>query len=550
MNFLIHRAAPADLAARENNMIRSKLTTAITEALNTLGYLGQAISLERPEHSDHGDYMTNVALVYAKQAGVAPRAFAEQVVAELKKNDGGFLKDIQIAGPGFINFFMKEEALAEDVTELSARLEQGLDVHKGEKVNIEFISANPTGDLHIGHGRGAFFGDVLARVLAYAGAAVTREFYINDSRESNQIKELGKTGLGQGVQYKTPRLEKMIAEMEFEGFAPENVGFALAEKVQAHNRNFIEKKLGISFDEWYSEDAQIRESGAGDKMLALLKEKGLLYEKDGATWIKTSEYGDDEDRVVLRSDGTKSYFIADIAYHAEKFARGFNTVIDVWGADHHGHVKRMHAVGKVLVWPKNPPQPIIFIAQLVALKEGDERKKMSKRAGNVILLEDLVDELGIDVVRWFFTEKALGSHMDFDLALAREHSAKNPVFYVQYAHARIASIIAKAQGLAPEDGNLAELFTQKSARNLAVKITQFGETIEDTACDFQVHRLTTYAYELANAFSQFYRDVRVTTDTTYSASALELAMATKQTLAKTLGLLGISAPEKVEREEK
>ena len=241
---------------------------------------------------------------------------------------------------------------------------------KKEKISIEFISANPTGALHIGHGRGAFYGDVLARVLAYAGADVTREYYINDSRESNQIKELGKTALGRGEQYKTEKLAALIQQSDFEGLGEADAGFALAEKVQKENKDVIERKLGIVFDEWYSEDTRLRATGANDGMLTRLKE--FTYEKDGAVWLKTSEYGDDEDRVVVRSDGSKSYFISDITYHEEKFTRGYDTVINIWGADHHGHVKRMQAVKKMLGWNG---ELIVFITQLVSLKEGGDVKK-------------------------------------------------------------------------------------------------------------------------------------------------------------------------------
>lgn len=528
-----------------NEILQQLIATAVRD----LGVSDARFSVDRPERAEHGDYMTNAALVCAKSAGVAPRAFAEKLVAALTEKHPPFIEKLEIAGPGFINVFLAAEALVEEAKRVSEM--KSVALYAGEKVNIEFISANPTGDLHIGHGRGAFFGDVLARVLAFAGALVTREYYINDSRESNQIKELGKTGLGQGQQYKTPRLEQMIAEMEFVGFGPEQVGFALGERVHAYNRNFIEQKLGIAFDEWYSEDVRIRATGASDDMLAVLKEKDLTYEKDGALWIKTSEYGDDEDRVIVRSDGTKSYFIADIAYHDEKFKRGFSTVIDVWGADHHGHVKRMHAVGKMLGWPMDPPQPIIFITQLVALKEGGERKKMSKRLGTVILLEDLVDELGIDVVRWFFLEKALSSHMEFDLALAREHSAKNPVFYVQYAHARMCSIERNTLGLASSgrDDTPRLIKENPSARHLLRTVAAFPEVVGEVARTRETHKLPVYAYELASAFSQFYRDVRVVEGETYHPDALVIVRETRAVLAAALSLLGISAPEKMEREE-
>ncbi|MHB8651987.1 MAG: arginine--tRNA ligase [Minisyncoccota bacterium] len=530
-------------------MLKQKLEQLLGEAMNELGFSGSSFSVERHEDTAHGDYASNVALVCAKDAEMAPRALAEKVVAALADKKNPLIARVEIAGPGFINFFLTDAALA--AAAASAAKTERLALRSGERINIEFISANPTGDLHIGHGRGAFFGDVLARVLSFVGADVVREFYINDSAESKQIKELGKTALGQGEQYKTPHLEEMIEEMEFAGFGAETVGFELAGRVQAYNRNFIETKLGINFDVWYSEDEKIRATGAADTMLARLKEKNLIYEKDGALWLKTTEYGDDEDRVVVRSNGTKSYFIADIFYHDEKFKRGFSTVIDVWGADHHGHVKRMHAVGKILGWPQDPVQPIIFITQMVSLKEEGESKKMSKRAGNVILLEDLVDELGIDVVRWFFLEKSLSSHMEFDLALAREESAKNPVLYVQYAHARICSIKRSVEGLHSSGRNdIAALArTHQSARTLLRSIAAFPEILGDVSTTYDIHKLPAYALALAHDFSQFYRDVRVIDEGVYHPDALAIVEQTKAILAKTLTFLGISAPQKMERGE-
>ncbi len=503
------------------------------------------VKVERSE--DFGDYSSNVSLVLAKQVGKSPKDIAQEIKEELvSKSTGQYIKSAEVAGPGFINITLTDEAVLSKVSALKDSLNSGFDFLSGEKINIEFISANPTGALHIGHGRGAFYGDVLSNVLSCGGADVVREYYINDSRESNQIKELGKTALGVGEQYKTPQLEKMIDEMDFVGFDSSNVGFVLGEKVQEYNRNFIENKLGINFDVWYSEDANIRKSGVADKLLKELKEKNLIYKKDGAVWIKTSEYGNGEDMVVVRSDGTKSYFVSDIAYHGNKFEKGFSRVIDVWGADHHGHVKRMHAIGKMLGWPMEPqPQPIIFITQLVSLKEGGERKKMSKRAGTAIPLEELVDDFGIDVVRWFFSDKSLGTHMEFDAELAKEQSKKNPVYYVQYAHARIYSIIEKTKGLSTDKNSLSNVLKEKEGKSLAMKILSFEEIVESITKDYQVHKLTTYAHELASEFSGFYRDVRIIQDGTYNSGALELIKITKDTLAKTLNLLGISTPEKM-----
>ncbi|MCR4330454.1 MAG: arginine--tRNA ligase, partial [Patescibacteria group bacterium] len=375
---------------------------------------------------------------------------------------------------------------------------------------------------------------------------VTREYYMNDSRQSAQIRELGKTALGKGEQYRTEKLAQLLKSIDVSGKSEEEAGVSLAALVQESNRRFIESKLTIPFDVWYSEDEKLRATGANDAMLAELSDKGLTYERDGAVWLKTSEYGDDEDRVVVRSDLSKSYFISDITYHQDKFARGFDTVIDVWGADHHGHVKRMHAAGKMLGWPQTPVlQPIIFITQLVSLKEGNEVKKMSKRAGTAIYLEDLVDEFGIDVVRWFFAEKTLNTHMEFDAALAREQSQKNPVFYVQYAHARIHSVLENVHDLTPNETTLLDVLAGARARALTLKLLQFPEVVLEVTKEFQVNKLTTYAYELASDFSQFYHDVRVIEGDQYNRGALLLMKITKEVLAKSLSLLGISAPERM-----
>lgn len=528
--------------------MKETLERAIVEALGALGIEADKATLERPADSTHGDYAANAALVYGKKAGIAPRALAGSLVEELLREPSEDIARLEVAGPGFINFFLTDTALERAVFQ-GLPLENG--VRASERVNIEFISTNPTGELHIGHGRSAFFGDTLSRVLAAAGAQVTREFYINDSRESNQIRELGKTALGQGEQYKTPALEEKMHGMDFAGLSTEEAGIKLAGIVQAANRAFIERDLGVSFDVWYSEDAEIRATGASGEILARLKDRNLTYEKDGAVWLKTSVYGDDEDRVIVRSDGTMTYFVSDIAYHDKKFARGFQTVIDVWGADHHGHIKRMQAVGRMLGWPVAPhtgtSQPIVFIAQLVSLKEDGVAKKMSKRAGNVVSLRDLVAEFGIDVVRWFFNEKALSTQMAFDMALAREQSEKNPVFYVQYAHARLASIVEKCHTLSAlrEEKPFVVLVRVPSARALARKITEFPEVVMQVARDYGVHALAGYATALATAVNAFYRDVRVVEGESYDPAALALAVRAKETLADTLGLLGISAPEKM-----
>lgn len=547
-------------------MVKEILQSEVRQALRNLSLTVDVSNIEVAQSEHFGDYSTNVAMVVyrnfakyfgddvhvpgGKKRGIIwtqfknPFELAEEIKKEILKSPTAekYIREITVAKPGFINFTISNDLILKEGEALQEELEKGFDFLKHKKINIEFISANPTGDLHIGHGRGAFYGDILSNILSYAGAKIIREFYINDSKESNQIKELGKTALEKGEQYKTPRLEEIIKSMNVSSMNENDAGFLLAEHVGAYNRNFIREKLGIMFDTWYSEEEHIRQGKRAEKTLKVLKDSNFTYEKEGAVWLKTSEYGDDEDRVIVRSDGTASYFLSDIAYHAEKMGRGYDTVIDVWGADHHGHVKRIQAVKKILGWSG---ELIVFITQLVSLKEGGETKKMSKRFGNIILLEDLVDELGIDVVRWFFAEKAISTHMEFDMELAREQSAKNPVYYVQYAHARINSIIENTKNLTPDASSLVDAIHHERGRALALKIAEFPEVVEAIAKDFHIQKLTTYAYELASEFSQFYRDVRVIQDSSYNKGAIELAHLAKKTLAQSLKLLGISAPERM-----
>lgn len=551
-----------------SRFLREELSRSIRSLYPDRSGVSFAVSPERR----FGDYTTNAALALAGD-GINARDAADEISAELKKSPAfsAKIKKVEIAGPGFINFSLSDEVIKEELANIKKNLSDGFDFLSGKKINIEFISANPTGELHIGHGRGAFYGDALANIFKFSGAEVTREYFINDSKESNQIKELGKTIFEKGA-YSSDYINKIISkispkerkisemkkgvfsggnELSFKEIGEEfgiigeriediyyGAGFKIAGFIQEDNRKFIEKELGVNFDDWYSEEEKLHKALLPERILTALKTKELTYEKDRALWLKTSEHGDDEDRVVIRSDGTPTYFLSDIAYHSEKFSRGYDEVIDVWGADHHGHVKRIQAAKEMLSWKGDLK---IFITQLVSLKDG----KMSKRAGNVILLKDLVKELGLDVVRWFFSEKSLNTHMEFDMALAKERSAKNPVFYVQYAHARICSIIEKAKSSKEDKGEFEELIKNEKARSLAAKIIELPEIIQTIAEDCQVHRLTTYAYELANSFSQFYENVRIIGENSYNKSALELAGAAKETLAKSLGLLGISAPEKM-----
>ena len=636
-------------------MIRAVLKSEIGEAVKKL--YGKEVFFGVSADGKHGDYSSNVAMVLG--VGV-PRETAEKIKNELEKSEkfSKLVSRVEIAGPGFLNFTLSEDGLMEGLKSCGERKKGGK-----KKIQVEFISANPTGQLHIGHARSAFFGDALSNTLEAAGHEVEREYFINDSKESTQIKELGKTVLGKGTSYlsdylkskisnlksQNSILETQISNLKAEGREPETeseAGYLIAKEIQKDNQDFIAKKLGIKFDKWFSEEEELRKKKAFEKTLDLLKKNGVVYEKDGALWLKTSEFGDDEDRVLVRSDGSVSYFLSDIAYHINKFERGYDAIIDIWGADHQGHVKRMMAVKKMLAETAGIGEKCdfkILISQMVTLMDGGERKKLSKRKGTIVLLEDLVEEIGIDAARWFYLQKSLSTHMEFDLALAKERSRKNPVFYVQYAHARINSILEKAgasrklvQKIAypaaahtydflnkfslrvtkkggaenagfrggadkettssprafiynflkdptanPRVDEVASLSSaggfwgrilrwigakQKSvplrgdfiaklldrgekpklspAITLIKKLIQFPEIIEDTADDYQVQRIATYAYELANEFSQFYRDVKVI-GSENEKELIALVAFTGKTLKDALGLLGISAPEKM-----
>jgi len=486
-----------------------------------------------------GDYSTNAAMILAKELKKNPMEVANELKEHLLKSKNNLFEKIEVAGPGFINFWLSERALKIGLKNALSPFKK-----KKEKIQLEFISANPLGPLHIGHGRNAFYGNALANVLKTFGYNVYREFFINDSKESNQIRELGKTALGKGTSYLTDDLKLKIKKFSknIKDLSEPEAGYFLALEIQKENEKFITETLGIKFDRWFSEERDLRAKNEFLKTLNLLKRKNLVYEKDGALWLKTTQYGDDEDRVLIRSSKDITYFLSDIAYHINKFKRGFNKVINIWGADHQGHVKRMMAVKKMFSWKGDLD---ILICQLVTLKEGDEIKKMSKRAGTIVWLKDLIEEVGLDVAKWFCLEKSISTHMEFDMQLAKERSEKNPVFYVQYANARMNGIISKSKfstfNFRPKY-NLQNPDIQE--RNLVLRLVQFPEVIGDTARDYQVHRLTNYAYELAYAFSLFYRDVRII-GSQREKELLSLVAITQKILQNTLNILGISTPQKM-----
>jgi len=489
-------------------MVREDIEKIIEKVVKDLGAKLPNFSVEQSREKKHGDYSTNIAMIIRKD----PTKIAEKM-----QND--MFERIEVIKPGFINFFLAPEYLQKQVRDILQKKNKfgNSKIGKNQKVNIEFISANPTGPLTLGNGRGGFSGDVLSNILQKAGYNVTREFYIND--RGKQIEDL-KKGLYKG--------EKRTAS-----------------QIQKENRKTISKDMKIKFDVWFSEK-NLYKSKEVDKTLSFLKKEKLTYEKGGALWFKSTKFGDDKDRVLIKKDGEMTYFASDIAYLKNKFDRGFKKLIIFLGADHHGYVKRMKAATEALGYKKN--QLNFVLMQLVAVMwtgEGNvkELKRMSKREGIYWGIDELIGKLGLDVVRFFFLQRGANSHLNFDLKLAKEKSQNNPVYYVQYAYARISSILAKAKHT--EDGP-PQLLNHKLEFDLIKQLIRFEEVVEDTANDYQIQRIPQYAVELAESFHRFYQRCQVISDNEKTTQArLALISATQIVLKNTLDLMGISAPLKM-----
>jgi len=501
-------------------------------------------TVEVPENKQYGDYATNVALILAKKQGRNPNEVADEIKSKIQNNMFG---KVEIAN-GFINFYLKPEFLQKKIKEI---IKQGkkfgkVDIGKKQKVQVEFISANPTGELTLGNGRGGFTGDVLGNILSKAGYKVEKEYYINDAKNSKQIQEFGKTALGKGQTYLNDYLKKKIeaAKSKLNKIKDDGeAGYNLGKEVMKDIKDFIRNKLKIKFDRWVSEEDDLYKKKRVGKIYKLLKKKKLVYGKEGAQWLKTSEYGDDKDWVIVRETGEPTYFLSDIAYHQNKFLdRKFYKVIDIWGADHYGYVARMKAAVKIL--GIDPDRLDIIIMQLVRLVENGKEVRMSKRTGQFVTLKELVDEVGLDAARFFFLMHSADRHMDFDLDLAKEKSEKNPVYYVQYAYARINSILRKAKSHFSFEK--LDLLNHPSEKDLIKSLIKLPEIIEDTAKDYQVQRLPNYAIELATAFHKFYTDCRILgEEKDLEKARLALLMATKFVLENILNLMGISRPERM-----
>jgi arginyl-tRNA synthetase len=548
-----------------------QVKTAIADAAVAAGLAAReelpAFVLEVPKDKSHGDLATNAAMQLTKLAKRNPRQIAEAIIAHLDTEQAS-IQAAEIAGPGFINFRMDKSYLYPVVGEaLQAGENYGRIVEGSHKrVQVEFVSANPTGSLHLGHARGAAVGDALCNVLDFAGYDVTREYYINDA--GKQVENLAVS-----IEARYRQALGQSADMPEDGYYGEDIiGFAKLLVEQEGDRllelpdqerftffrqfglerelDKIKRDLGrfrVGFDVWYSETS-LYESGQVGQGLEALKATGHVYEEEGATWLSTMPFGDDKNRVLVKNDGSYTYLTPDIAYHRDKFSRGFDQMINIWGADHHGYIPRVKAAMAAL--GNDPNKLTVLIAQMVSLFQNGEKMKMSKRTGKAVTMEDLMDEVGIDAIRYFFTMRSMDSHLDFDMDLAISTSNENPVFYVQYAHARICSIFRQAeeQGLvlkSPDTIDYSKLAAEAEF-DLLRKIGELPQEVSEAAAQYAPHRLIRYVYELASNFHSYYRAERVITeDAEQTQARLALLGAVRIAIANVLRLVGVSAPERM-----
>lgn len=553
----------------ENNAVL-KLNQALKDSVNALGVENIEAEFEIPKHEGHGDRAANIAMKLAKQLKAKPKDIAEKIISSLKSD---FVMDSEIAGPGFINVFLSGKFYAEAISDILRQNKNygAVNLGKNKTVQVEFVSANPTGPLHIGHGRGAAVGDVVARILSFTGWDVQREYYVNDS--GLQIENLGKSTQARyfellGFEKSLPDngyrgeyiydIAREIINLEGKKFLdmPENESLEYFKKYASEKiMNGIKTDLQnfrVKFDKFFPE-GYLHKNGLVKSAMEDLKARGYAYESDGALWFRTEDtIGDDKDRVLIRANGISTYFASDIAYHRDKFiTRNFSRVIDVWGADHHGYIARVKAAIKAM--GRNPDDFDVLLIQLVNLIREGETVNMSTRAGEFITLRDVVDEAGVDATRFFFMTRRSDSQLDFDLDLAKKQGNENPVYYVQYAHARISGVLREFE---KRGGNLdalnpaeipAEIFNDRNARNLADSLSLYPEIIKEASNELAPHVLTGYVLNLAGVFHSFYNTNRIIDepDTKISLGRVNLIRAVKIVIASCLDLLGVNAPERM-----
>lgn len=518
--------------------------------------------LEAPKQREFGDLATNVAMLWAKKARKAPRAIAELILKNIEDPEG-ILARREIAGPGFLNFAFAPKFYLQRLREIAAGNFAVSDLGQGRKIQVEFASVNPTGPLHVGHGRVAVIGDVLARLHRAAGYEVEREYYVNDA--GSQMENLGlsiaaryrelfgeKVDFPEGgypgdyVREVAEEIKRQHGDKFLDGdqdaavkFFRQYGGDALLAAIRAQLRDF-----GIEFDSFFSETA-MRERDEVAQAMETLRARGLLYVQDGAEWYRSTQFGDDKDRTVVKSDGELTYFAADIAYHCNKYGRGFAKLINVWGADHHGYVPRLKAAMQGLGY--DPAILHVVLVQMVQLTRGGEPVRMGKRTGEFVSLEEVIEEVGRDAARFFFLMRKSDSHLDFDLELAKQQSSDNPVFYVQYAHARVASIFEQAARIGVALGGVADADFQRldlaEELELIRQMIRFNDVVEESVRELEPHRLVFYLLELAGEFHRYYNRHRVITDDLeLSRARLLLIENVQKTLRGGLGILGVAAP--------
>jgi len=500
-----------------------------------------------PKDEKFGDYSTNLAMVLGKILKKDPLEIANQIVESINGKLAS-LERAEVAVPGHINFYLAPKYLQDKLAEINKLGEKfgNSDLGKGIKVNNEFISANPTGPLHLGNGRGGFYGDSIGKVLRKHGFEVTNEYYLNDAGEQTLKlahsfkKDDQSVYTGEYIDELRDKHEEILAMPVQPSAAP------LAAAVTSDYIEPAIEKMKIKFDSWISEKKDLIDEGYIDKALKILKDKNLIFEKGGAAWLKTTDFGDDKDRVVIKKDGQKTYVASDCGYILNKIDRGFSKIIEIWGADHHGYVSRFKAAAEALGFKGELK---FIIVQLVRLVKDGKEVRMSKRAGNVVYIDELIDKVGHDVARFFFLMYSPDTHMNFDLGLAEEKSQKNPVFYVQYAHARICSILNKVKSEKLKVKSEADLsiLTKEKELSLMKELNKFPELVEEISGSHEVHKLPHYAIKLADKFHSFYDECRVIDESNpkLSGARLNLVNAVRIVLAETLRLIGVGAPDKM-----
>ena len=544
--------------------IKAAAQKAIDEGTVKGGELPEVL-LEVPPQKEFGDFATNFAMQSARALKCNPRMIAQAVVDNL---DCAYVEKMEIAGPGFINFYLKQDWIYDVLAGIIAEGENygNLVSDCKEKIQLEYVSANPTGPLHVGHGRGAAVGSALANLMKAAGMNVSREYYINDA--GNQINNLAASvnaryleKLGQTIEFPengyhgydiietAERIVRIYGDkflnMSEEERLQEFRTIALKEKLAALKEDL--EAFNVTYDEWFSEQT-LHDAKAINSACDLLTERGYMYEQDGALWLKATEYGDDKDRVVIRDNGVPTYFAADIAYHQDKYARGFDRVINLWGADHHGYIARMKAAVGALGY--HPDQLEVLILQMVSLYRNGELVKMSKRTGQSVTLNELIEEVGTDAARFFFVMRSIDSQLDFDLTLATEKSNENPVYYIQYAHARICSIMRQLEeaGIVVMPATEAKLNTMTEASELELikKLGEYPEMLASAAKERAVHRVAHYVHDLAGLFHSFYNQCRILgVDSDLQQARIALVKTVGHVIRHALGILGVSAPERM-----